>query len=780
MKSIAIGAALLTTLGVGCSGEDNSGPLGNIDSIVILQRPARNDTGDIFQYTSYVAGARLVKLSPPTAAGTVTVLCCDQAGPDFANIDISGYDISFDASEIVFSGKLSDNDNYGLFRLTLADGTVKQLSTDPGRDYVMPVYLPGNKIFFTTNSVVSNTTTDPNPLQHRDEYERGTTSQMGTINIDGSGEALGPRNLSHRALPSLASDGRIIFTNWDHLGPENAGHLMFMQSDMTDLREAFGKEGSGVSNSTLKAREIAPGRFIAIATDRDRTLQAGALIDVRLGMTSTDSDGNLRADTAMSEAHATSVVLTPDVPLDRTPSADTIGRYYDAFPLDAKESPQLLVSWADGPVESSTLDAAGVNANFGIYEYDSVTGERHPIFDDPNMWDIFARPLVARDAPPVTNSQIDQTLGASQAEIGAMNVYDSTLHTFTPGEVFGVRVMEGFSSEEGFPEMFGTTMFEGHAGLGVARVAADGSWLAKVPANVPLHLQTVDVYGMSLFNEPVWFSARPGETRVCGGCHEDRAATTVIQPGNTDAAQVGPTDAMSMVPRATRMTTVADTTDANLIKTDGSLDAAYLPAGIEKIVGVSWGSADPTTGGTGSVQQVFNDHCVSCHGADNRAGVAPYTITNPLTMESVTWTFRLDGAPIPAALQALNTSPGMTPQSWSASYYSVAGPDMEAVERNNLVISGNFKVYMNPEDAAHSILVQTVNPTVLFPAPCDASSGASCQRAFTTTPHQQESTVTALGGYTELTPTEFYKLILAADMGVNYYARENNPGSTAY
>ena len=59
MKSIAIGAALL---GFGCGGDNTSGPLGNVDALVILQRPSRNDMGDIFQYTSYVPGARIVKL----------------------------------------------------------------------------------------------------------------------------------------------------------------------------------------------------------------------------------------------------------------------------------------------------------------------------------------------------------------------------------------------------------------------------------------------------------------------------------------------------------------------------------------------------------------------------------------------------------------------------------------------------------------------------------------------------------------------------------------------
>jgi hypothetical protein len=731
--SIAFGLALLTTAGAGCGGDTSSGPLGNVDALVILQRPSRNDTGDIFQYTSYIPGARIVKLSPPTASGTLTTLCCDTQGPDFANIDIQSYDLSFDATKIVFAGKLSDSTNYGLFLLNLADNSVQQLATDPGRDYVSPIFLPGNKIMFTTNAVVSNPLTDAMPAQHRDEYERGVTIQMGTINIDGTGEELGPRNLSHRTAPSLASDGRVIFTQWDHLGPENAGHLMFMNTDMTELREAFGKEGTGVSNSVLKAREIAPGRFVAVVTDRDRTIQAGALADIRLGFTSHDSNGNLIANSAMSEAHASAVILTPDVPLDREPSANTIGRYYDAWPLNAKDNPDLLVSWADGPVESSVLDAAGVNANFGVYLYDTTSHERHPILDDPKMWDILPRPLQAHDAPAATGSQVDTTLNGAQALIGSMNVYDSTLHSFNPGEIFGVRVMEGFSSEEGFPEMFGTTEFEGHADLGVARVASDGSWLAKVPANVPLHLQAVDVFGMSLFNEPVWFSARPGESRVCGGCHEDRAKTTVINPGITMAAAIGPIDAKSTVPRAMRMNATPTTADT--------------------IVGVGWSNV---------VQPIFDAHCISCHNGTPGAANPSYTITNPTTGTSTTWTFDLTGRQV-----TMDFGMGKV-ETFSASYWTMAGPDMEAITRGGLMISGNFKVYMNPEDAHGSIVIQKVNPTQLFPT---ANAGV---RAFTTSPHSADAP------YGELSPAEFYTLILAADMGVNYYARENNPHSTQY
>ena len=46
-------------------------------------------------------------------------------------------------------------------------------------------------------------------------------------------------------------------------------------------------------------------------------------------------------------------------------------------------------------------------------------------------------------------------------------------------------------------------------------------------------------------------------------------------------------------------------------------------------------------------------------------------------------------------------------------------------------------------------------------------------RAFTTTPHMS-------GKGTDLTADEFYALILAADNGVSFFARENNPGDMSY
>jgi len=726
MKSIAIGAALFTIGGIGgigCSSGPDDGPLGSVDSLVILQRPRRNDTGDIFQYTSYKAGARLVQLSPPTADGKLTTICCDKAGAEFANVDISSYDISFDAKSIVFAAKLRAEDTYGIYLLQLSDGHVDPIVVDPGRDTVSPIFVPGGRVMFTTNAVV-----EPGAPQHADEYERGTTIQLGTVNLDGSDLQLGPRNLSHRTAPTLASDGRVVFTQWDHLGPENSGHLMRVTPDMQDLREVFGKEGTSPSNSTLKAREISPGRFIAIATSRSRTITAGTLIDIRVG-TVEDHDGVVSAGQNQSEANATYRVLTPDVPMDNTPSAATVGRYYDAFPLNAKDKPDLLVSWADGPVESGELAAAGLTADFGIYYFDSQHQQRHPILDDHDMWDVFAQPLAPRTAPVVISSAQDPKLGG-QTLIGSLNVYDSSLHTFKDGEIYGVRVMEGFSTEEGFLREFGTTMFEGQANLGVAPVAADKSWSAKIPANIPVHLQAVDVFGMSLFNEPVWFSGRAGEQRMCGGCHEDRTRTTNVTPGQLDTFALGAASLHGDTPRNLRLNT--------------------SPALPTDLIGVGWNT---------QLQPIFDAKCVSCHGADNKAGIAGYTITDATTGTQTTWTFNLTGDPLPAAL-AVAAGDG----AYSSSYFSMAGPDMEAIEKAKLTIAGNFKVYLNPEDAHGSIAIQKLNPTRLFPAP-------TAERAFTTAAHLVDK------GQPDLTPKEFYALILNTEMGVSYYARENKPSA---
>src|SRR5262249_8988395 len=142
----------------------------------------------------------------------------------------------------------------------------------------------------------------------------------------------------------------------------------FVQKTMID-----DPEGSG--------RQIADYQMVAIATSRDRTLQSGKLFLIALNG---------------SELHSPATALTPLIPGGRDPSQAGAGRYYDAEAIGDAAPGRFLVSWSDGPVESETLALAGTNAQFGIYVFDSRSKTRYPIFDDPNKWDVLARPLAMR------------------------------------------------------------------------------------------------------------------------------------------------------------------------------------------------------------------------------------------------------------------------------------------------------------------------------------------------------------------------------------------------
>ncbi len=709
--------------GCGPSEDAGDGPLDGVQSIVFIQRPARGGQGDIFNYTSYLPGARLVKLTPPTADGTLEVLCCDQ-NPEFAEADISGYDISFDAREIVFAAKLSDDQRYGLFVLTLEDGNIEQLPTDPNRDYIMPVFMPGDRIFYSTNAVI-----EEGAPQFRDEYERRVTAQIGTIGRDGSDDALGARNLSHRVFGTLLSDGRVMITQWDHLGEMNSGHLVIANPDMSNFREAFGKEGTGVTNSYYKASEISPGRVLAIGSARSRTVQSGTILDIRLGETY-EQDGEIRADRNMSEANASYRILTPQVPRGNEPSSMGIGRYYDATALNAKDYPDLLVSWANGPVESGTLDAAGLPANFGIFLYDSKAGARRPIYDNPDMWDVFARPLVSRDAPPMIPAAGGNSYSDEAVLIGSTNVYESSLQNFDEGSIYGVRILEGYSVEEGAPNDFGLTEHEGMAYLGVAPVYEDGSWAALIPPNIPVRHQVIDKFGMSLRSEPVWVSGTAGEAMVCNGCHEDRASAPVIAPGVTIALGAeGPTDLRSELTRTERKS------------------ESYS---IDDVIGVPWDKA---------LQPIFDAKCVSCHEGTPSAANPSFTITDMGTGEVMEWAFDLRG-------DAADYGVGDAMMSaYSASHLSLMGPGMADLQEAGLVIDGEPPVYIEPTNARGSKLFEVLNPPQLFP------TVNTDVRAFEGPTHAEAQ------GFEDLTADEYYLLILASDGGGQFFSRENLPVS---
>ena len=198
--SSASTVALLATVAaaaVGCNDKPVSPIPPDVKAIVFLQRvPRNNQMGNVFDYTSYEPGGRIVKLEPPSADGQLTVLTAD---PMWQGADFMSWDLSFDAQSIVCSARLADANRYHLFSMNVDGTNIKQLTAGDD-DYVYPIFLPGQRILFTTSKNV-----EPDARQFQDEYERATTAQVGTIKLDGSDEQLGPRNVSHRVAPTGGS-----------------------------------------------------------------------------------------------------------------------------------------------------------------------------------------------------------------------------------------------------------------------------------------------------------------------------------------------------------------------------------------------------------------------------------------------------------------------------------------------------------------------------------------------------------------------------------------------
>ena len=168
----------------------------------------------------------------------------------------------------------------------------------------------------------------------------------------------------------------------------------------------------------------------------------------------------------------------------------------------------------------------------------------------------------------------------------------------------------------------------------------------------------------------------------------------------------------------------------------------------DAIRGVPWDLA---------VQPILDAKCVSCHNGQPGTANPTYTVTDPATGDAATWTFDLSGSPVNFQVG------GLMVDGYANSYVSLAGLDPEAVEKAQVVISGNYQTYMKPMDARDAMLFTLLNPPQQYPTQ-DANT-----RAFSSTTHAQ------MEGFTDLTPDEYYVLLLSNEMGALFYSRENAP-----
>jgi hypothetical protein len=690
--------------------------------------------GQVMDYKRYVPGGRLEVLDLRT--GDVANIV-----KDYPTADVASIDVSYDATKVVFSMKTSAEDNYHLYWASLSaddDGKfeIHQLTFGPYDD-LHAIWLPGDRIAFITEQPYTDMGT------RADEYNHARiVTQIGTISLSGgdSDRKLCSQNLSHTINLFSLSDGRVGFSRWEHLENVNDVKLFSMNPDCTQMTAIAGQHGKP-ANSIVQIQETSTPRvFIGIGTERENTIQAGALVRV-------DAAG----DGSNNEELASFDVITPSVPREDDPSP--IGRYRSPALLP---DGRILTSWADGTVNDLN-ELALTPPDFGIYVYDSESRTNQLVKNYADSWELYARPIVKRVEPtPIGSIQNSQDTN-KPVTLGSVNVHQTSLGSLhgetVSGAQFGdgvsidealkdavkVRIIEGFSSE-GAPgvTMFGLTMAEGGALLGEATVYEDGSWSADIPPFLPVHLQVVDQYDLSIRNQTTWIQGMPGESRACGGCHEERSKPfSPAEQQLTIAAGKGPQDFVQPVAERTEY---------------------------------PWAYAKDAENDN-EIQKILDARCTSCHN-ETTNGDGPQTFYSVSMTDAATGTAtsyqipRLDLTAHPITVHYdRETKP------WPASYVSIFYPAALQMEMAmGVEVEGEIPPSWGiPSDARHSAMIEKLNITsasddTKYAWPLGEAFSAEGIAGGTRTDHA------AVAG---LTRDELVKLIRAIDLGGQFYARQN-------
>ncbi len=542
------------------SSSSGSGGISGVQSLLFIKRQTTTKNADgtysvdvaggngqVLDYQRYVPGGSLNLLTPARSDGTLTNLT-----GSFPNADFNGADVSFDATQAVFSMKTDSSDHYHIYTVELtADGSGKftvHQKTNGNYDDINPIYLPGGLIGFVTNEMYTAMGT------RADEYEHSREAlQLATITVDGGDSTrhnLG-QNLSHTVAPFVRYDGRLGFSQWEHFAGVNDVKVRVVNPDGTQQLAVSGQHGKP-GDALFTVKEISPNVMVGVVTARDRTIHSGALIQIDARNTA-DSvcmnadnyfNGKTVGHACLDEEHATYNVLTPNVPTGSDPSP--VGRYREPNVLP---DGRIITSWANGPVNDMNEQSL-TPPDYGIYIFDPASGQNQLVYNDRSTWDLNAVPVAVRAEPPVVSAAqhvADSTIPVLMDSIDITqtsldeSVSGAQMNNLSLGDALkqavAVRVIEGFSSESAKGvTMFGLTMFEGAAVLGEARIFNDSSWLASVPAYIPIHLQPIDQFGLAIRNQQLWIQGMPGEERRCEGCHESRTGQGVPALGQNPTA----------------------------------------------------------------------------------------------------------------------------------------------------------------------------------------------------------------------------------------------------
>jgi len=448
---------------------------------------------------SWAAG-NLYRLSPISPDGVVTPIT------NFTGASISDPAVSFDGTKILFSMRQSGAPWRNIWEIN-ADGTgLRQVTSGGGHDFD-PLYLPDDRIMFTSSRAGI-----------MDEYNHSPTENLYVCDMDGSNIERVSFNQSDDFDPELLPDGRIMYTRWEHFGTFNRFPLFFTNPDGSGTFHEFGPH----NRNFFHAMPTPDGRIIAIES---------TMINEDAGPIAVLKPEQGPADPALGGNALHWDRLTAQVNTDGEPWP------YGAFKYPKPIGGNLFVASYTLPAATEddvdyalytfTLDqqGSGTQADPATFSINNLTY----LYNDPNTNEYDAVLLAPHTKPPVIPSTLNYTL--DYGEFIAQDVFNRSSGDGQEIPVRGVDAIDSIAVIAARPTMAGeantisANEFEKRALIGFAPVQSDGSFHIRVPANTPISFATLDDHGRGFVVKRTHLYVRPGEVfDKCTGCHEDRMA----------------------------------------------------------------------------------------------------------------------------------------------------------------------------------------------------------------------------------------------------------------
>lgn len=492
--------------------------------------------------------------------------------------DIKDVEVSTDGTRFIFAmrGPLAMNQDeedpptWGIWEYVVKTDTLHRvIASDTiaaeGND-IAPYYLPDGRIVFSSTRQRQSQATlrDEGKPGFEAQTEDGDESAFVLHVMKGDGTDLHQVsfNQSHDINPSVLASGRLLWSRWDHAPGKNGIHLYTANPDGTDLQLLYGARShqTGTAGGNIefaKAREMQDGRVLALIRPTTGTQFGGDLvmIDTRTYVENTQP---VLASVGMAGPAQTRA--TPNV-VSTIAGPSPGGRFNSAFPL-WDGSNRILVTWSQCRLqESATIvpctDARLAAANpvlapvlYSAWMFDPRDNTLKPLFEPVEgtmITDIVAaqpRALQAVILDKVPVLDFDPSLqadGVGILDIRSVYDFDGTdgappdapniatlanpaLRTADQRRARFLRLEKAVSRPDDDVldidnAAFGATPYMREI-LGYVPIEPDGSVQVRVPANVAFQISVVDRNGRRLF--PIhrnWLQVRPGEKRVCNGCH---------------------------------------------------------------------------------------------------------------------------------------------------------------------------------------------------------------------------------------------------------------------